>query len=290
MHRYTTEATIAHALYGQVLLCTDSLTGENVAIKRMNLDAAASRRLFRGGSYVLFEDIATEKLVNHALSAFGGHPNILRLRDDFVEAGYDHFVLDYCDGGELFDIVDSASGRRLELEVARRYFRQILLGVHYMHGRGFAHRDLSLENVLVNGKDECFVCDFGLATTTTARPNDVVGKAFYMAPEVAAGCTYDPVKADVWSLGIMLFMMLTGSPLVEHASDKDSRFQFLKAKGIRKLVEAWRLDHAVNGDALQLLTQMLNFDPALRPSVKAILVHPFVTCQSAKCPISDYTM
>ncbi|CAK4092761.1 unnamed protein product, partial [Aphanomyces euteiches] len=98
MHRYTTDATIAHALYGQVLLCTDTLTGENVAIKRMNLDAAASRRLFRGGSYVLFEDIATEKLVNHALSAFGGHPNILRLRDAFVQDGYDHFVLDYCDG------------------------------------------------------------------------------------------------------------------------------------------------------------------------------------------------
>ncbi|CAK4254969.1 unnamed protein product [Aphanomyces euteiches] len=192
-----------------------------------------------------------------------------------------------CQSGTDQQIVDSASGRRLELKVARRYFRQIVLGVHYMHGRGFAHRDLSLENVLVNGKDECFVCDFGLATTTTARPNDVVGKAFYMAPEVAAGCTYDPVKDDVWSLGIMLFMMLTGSPLVEHASDKDSRFQFLKAKGIRKLVEAWRLDHAVNGDALHLLTQMLNLDPASRPSVKAILAHPFVTCQSAKCPISE---
>ncbi|KAH9130182.1 hypothetical protein LEN26_008778 [Aphanomyces euteiches] len=111
MYRYTTDATIAHALYGQVLLCTDTLTGENVAIKRMNLDAAASRRLFRGGSYVLFEDITTEKLVNHALSAFGGHPNILRLRDDFVQDGYDHFVLDYCDGGELFDIRISLTER-----------------------------------------------------------------------------------------------------------------------------------------------------------------------------------
>ncbi|RHZ05319.1 hypothetical protein DYB37_007051, partial [Aphanomyces astaci] len=280
MHRYTTERVLADALYGQVLLCRDNITGEQVAIKRMNVAAATAKTMIHTASIQVSEDIAFEKRVHRALSVGGGHCNVLRLRSDFVEDGFDHFVLDYCVGGELFDLMDSMPDQRLDMDMARRYFRQILHGVQFMHARGFAHRDLSLENVLVDGKDNCYICDFGLATFADAPSQDTVGKAFYMAPEVAVvtrGASYDPVKADIWSLGIMLFMMLTGSPLVEMASVKDSRYRYLQTQGLPRLVDAWRVGHAVHGDALDLLQRMLCRNPASRLSLQAVLDHPFVS-------------
>ncbi|RHY28266.1 hypothetical protein DYB32_010088, partial [Aphanomyces invadans] len=277
MQRYSTERVLADALFGQVLLCHDKVTGDLVAIKRMNVEAAAAKTMIHAASVQVLEDIAFEKHVHRALSADGGHSNILRMRSCFVEDGYDHFVLDYCVGGELFDLMDSMPNQRLDMKTARRYFRQILHGVQFMHGRGFAHRDLSLENVLVDEKDNCYICDFGLAAFASAPARETVGKAFYMAPEVAVvRGSYDPVKADMWSLGIMLFMMLTGSPLVEMASNKDSRYRYLQAQGLPRLVDAWRVGHAVHGDALDLLQRMLVRDPASRLSLQAVLDHPFV--------------
>ncbi|GLE10938.1 hypothetical protein PINS_up023210 [Pythium insidiosum] len=102
-----------------------------------------------------------------------------------------------------------------------------------MHSNGFAHRDLSLENVLVTDDNTCKVCDFGLAAVADQPSNETVGKMFYMAPEVLSGSSYDPKKADVWSLGVMLFIMLFGAPPVESAAPTDARFKIISTKGIR---------------------------------------------------------
>ncbi|GMF44073.1 unnamed protein product [Phytophthora lilii] len=100
---------------------------------------------------------------------------------------------------------------------------QVFAGVNYLHQQiGIAHRDLSLENVLMHN-GECKVSDFGLSVAAKARCKERVGKEYYMAPEVVAGKTYDPVKADIWSLGIMWFILLTGSPLVAIASFQKRR-------------------------------------------------------------------
>ncbi|KAG6612200.1 serine/threonine protein kinase [Phytophthora cinnamomi] len=93
-----------------------------------------------------------------------------------------------------------------------RLCRQVTLGLHFLHSNGIAHRDVSLENVLLRG-GVCKLSDFGLATDAERMCAEVVGKANYMAPEVVAGEAYAPVAADMWSLGIVLFIMLTGSPL-----------------------------------------------------------------------------
>ncbi|KAF0700491.1 Aste57867_8975 [Aphanomyces stellatus] len=275
MERYTIEMVLAEALYGQVLLCTDTFTGEQVAIKRMNIAAATAKRTLHGVAFIS-EDIAVEKQVHHALSANGGHPNVLAMRDNFVQDGHDHFVLDYCTNGELFDMVEASPNQRFDLEFARRMFRQVASGVAFIHARGFAHRDLSLENVLVDGKGTCHICDFGLATSRGSPSFETVGKAFYMAPEVYLKRGYDAAKADMWSLGIMLFMMLTGAPLVEVANASDSRFQYFETYGLATLLRAWNLAQVVHGDVLGLLQQLLALDPTHRPSIDQILAHPFV--------------
>ncbi|KAG9406784.1 hypothetical protein AC1031_003108 [Aphanomyces cochlioides] len=277
MQRYTPEKPLATALYGQVLLCRDTVTGDLVAIKRMDMAAAASKTIVGSNRHVS-EDIAMEKHVHRALSAKGGHANVLRLRDDFQEAGYEHFVLDYCPGGELFDELDACG--RFDVPTTLGYFRQIFAGVRFMHARGYAHRDVSLENVLLDAKRQCFVCDFGLAAEADTLQSASVGKSFYMAPEVVSGTLYDPKRADVWSLGIVLFMMVTGAPLFGVANDIDSRFHFMEVKGLRALVKAW--NHEIDAQVMTLLERMLVVNPKERMTMNDVANHPCVGGEPTK--------
>ncbi|KAF0700497.1 Aste57867_8981 [Aphanomyces stellatus] len=270
MDRYTIQKTIADALYGQIVLAHDALTDDVVAIKKVNVAAATAHTVVRGNHRHVAEDIDMEKQVHRRLSANGGHPNVLRLRGDFVDHGYDHLVFDFCAGGDLFSRLDDGA---LPLGVAQRYFGQLVQGVGYMHAQGVAHRDLSLENVLIYD-DKCCVCDFGLAVPTSATCKDTVGKPFYMAPEVVQGIEYDPAKADVWSLGIMLFMLLSGIPLWQIAAPKDPLFAFVKKQGLRRVTTAWnlRLDDTV----MELLEGMLCMDLTKRFSLAQVAAHAFV--------------
>ncbi|RQM29991.1 hypothetical protein B5M09_009661 [Aphanomyces astaci] len=260
MSRYVPKKVLADALYGQVLLCHDTHSGDLVAVKRIHLSAVSE---------------VVEKAVHERMSSHGGHSHVLRLRQSFIQQGYDHLVMDYCQNGDLFDLVSNAG--MLHPDVAQRYFRQIVHGVAFMHSRGVAHRDVSLENVLLDDKNNCHVSDFGLAAATTELRTDVVGKPFYMAPEIVAEQAYRPVQADVWSLGVVLFMMLTGAPLCETASATDSRFQFVQTHGLRALLHSWQLTHRFDCVTLDLLEKMLHPNPNARLTMAQVLQHPYVS-------------
>ncbi|CAK4616251.1 unnamed protein product [Aphanomyces euteiches] len=279
MEKYTITKSIAAALYGQVLLGRDKRTGECVAIKKISLAAATSHTALRDGYTHIFEDIDVEKHTNSLLSARGGHPHIVRMRQDFVQDGFIYLVFDYCAGGDLFDALERT---HFPAHAAKRYFYQIAHAVAFMHTRGIAHRDLSLENVLLH-EDDCYVCDFGVAAPAALQTNDSVGKRFYMAPEVVKGVSYDPTKADVWSLGIMLVLMLTGSPLCQRATSRDCRYAYMKAKGLRQLFASWSVH--LEPQALDLLECMLKINPAERLTVNQVLSHEYLRDQVApsKC-------
>ena len=112
------------------------------------------------------------------------------------------------EGGELFDKVIKAGG--LSEEVARGCFRQILQAMAYCHGRGVAHRDMKLENLIMTADQDCKVCDFGLAKNIAESGfSTIIGTGKYVAPEVLAGAgEYDAFKADMWSCGVVLFCMM----------------------------------------------------------------------------------
>lgn len=153
------------------------------------------------------------------LAATGGHPNVVQLYDHVMEDDTMFLVMEYCAGGDLYSqIQKSTTDCCLNERDVLQIMVQVLRGVHFMHSHGIAHRDLSLENVLLGQDGTCKIADFGLSTDATTISRDCVGKDNYMAPEVVAREAYDPSKADVWSLGIMWFMMLTGSPLLPIAS------------------------------------------------------------------------
>ncbi|KAF1792790.1 Calcium/calmodulin-dependent/calcium-dependent protein kinase [Phytophthora cactorum] len=120
-----------------------------------------------------------------------------------------------------------------------------------------AHRDVSLENIMLH-RGRCKLGDFGLARVFNVQ---------------AVGVTHDPKAADVWSLGIVLFIMLTGSPLVSFASMSVKSFRALKQAGIATVLEAWGVADAMPSSALQLVSGMLEIDPHKRLTIEQVLDH-----------------
>ena len=144
--------------------------------------------------------------------------------------------MELADRGELFSRVIKAG--TLTEPQALRYFKQLMGAVQYMHTQGVVHRDLKLENILLDAADECKVCDFGLAHVYQRDPKtqepvvtklrEVCGSKSYCAPEVLEGRGYEGPPADVWSCGICLFAMLAGFFPLDEASGSDWRFERVK--------------------------------------------------------------
>ncbi|KAF0697543.1 Aste57867_11786 [Aphanomyces stellatus] len=270
MQRYSIQSVLATTHTGNVVLCIDTESGAHVAIKRVDTTTAGDRT-------ATVDDIAFETRVHTHVLADGGHPNLLTVcAAPFVDAGVHHLVLPYCANGELYDAVFASPTGTLDHDVARRYVREIAAAVLVLHTAGFAHRDLSLENVLLDDNHSCRVIDFGLAASTSSKRTEVVGKPFYMAPEVVAGLPYDAAKADVWSLGIMLFIMLSGTPLFDSAAASDDRFEYLADQGLASLVESWEIADCFDPQSLSLLENMLQIDPTKRLTMAEVHQHPFV--------------
>ncbi|RLN73832.1 hypothetical protein BBJ28_00012913 [Nothophytophthora sp. Chile5] len=280
---YVIQRRLAPALFGDVLLCQHQPTGDLVAVKRVLL-SAANAQLTLASNKKVRENVALERALCHQLNRVGGHANVLKLRDEIEFDGYLYMVSDYCARGELYELVSSAEDGKLPLPTIKKYVRQISSGVQFLHANGFAHRDLSLENVLVTASDECQVCDFGLAAATAKPTRETVGKLFYMAPEVLAGVQYDATKADVWSLGVMLFIMLIGAPPVETASSTDARFRLIASKGVRKLIDRWGLTDELPPAAIDLLAAMLEVDSTQRISMSTVVSHSFLQSSSVIAP------
>jgi serine/threonine protein kinase len=159
---------------------------------------------------------------------------------------------------------------------ALRLFRQVALGLHFLHTHGIAHRDVSLENVLMRG-GVCKLSDLGLATDTErVCDNEVVGKDYYMAPEVVAGERYWPAQADMWSLGVVLFIMLTGSPLVHRASEDEKAFLGFLQLGVRRVVHSWSMSSFISEAACDLVAALLQRDPSQRLTTAEVLAHPLL--------------
>ena len=264
--KYTHNSTIAAALYGDISTCTDTTTNESLIMKRIQLQYAQHHITTRGLS--VHEDMDMEIHVNVVLSSIC-HPHLVQMRDHYIHEDAMHLILEHCTGGDLFDVVHAGA---LPLEKGLRYFQEIVSAVHTVHTAGFAHRDLSLENVFMTSDDHCKLADFGLAISTDARPLDIVGKPFYIAPEVfSEGVQYDPVRADMWSLGIILYILLTGAPPMASPSLNDPSYDYLRKYGMSRLCEArgFHFPAAI----MKVLDGLVEINPETRWDMKDLLSH-----------------
>ncbi|OHT03607.1 CAMK family protein kinase [Tritrichomonas foetus] len=142
-----------------------------------------------------------------ALMRIVKHPNILQLIDVLESQRHLYIILEYAENGELFDFL--VSRHSLPEELAIDFFRQMVFAIEYLHNHGICHRDLKPENILLDSSNRIKIADFGFARWVKKDMAETsCGSPHYAAPEVVKGIPYDGRRADVWSLGVILFALL----------------------------------------------------------------------------------
>ncbi|KAJ1426133.1 Serine/threonine-protein kinase, active site [Sesbania bispinosa] len=198
--RFELGKLLGHGTFAKVHHARNIKTGEGVAIKIINKE-----KILKTG---LVSHIKREISILRRVR----HPNIVQLFEVMATKTKIYFVMEYVRGGELFNKV--AKGR-LKEEVARKYFQQLICAVEFCHARGVFHRDLKPENLLLDENGNLKVSDFGLSAVSDQIRQDGLFHTFcgtpaYVAPEVLARKGYDGAKVDIWSCGVVLFVLMAG--------------------------------------------------------------------------------
>ena len=198
----------------------------------------------------------------------GGHVGIARLLEYAETPQFLYLIMEYCDGGSLLDHVRNC--RKISEPEALMLFQQLLAALDHCHRRGVVHRDIKLENILLDGRGGLRLIDFGLCGyfMPDKHLRCHCGSPSYAAPEIVARREYIATPVDIWSAGIVLYAMLAGY-LPFHAKDK-------RVLSRKIIVGAWKPPGWISDDALDLLQRMLTQDPSQRITLEGILKHPWV--------------
>ncbi|CAD5195962.1 serine/threonine-protein kinase SAPK7 [Musa acuminata AAA Group] len=217
------------------------------------------------------ENVARE-IINHRSLR---HPNIIRFKEVVLTRTHLGIVMEYAAGGELFDRISNAG--RFSEDEARYFFQQLICGVSYCHFMQICHRDLKLENTLLDGSPapRLKICDFGYSKSSLlhSRPKSTVGTPAYIAPEVLSRREYDGKTADVWSCGVTLYVMLVGAYPFE---DPDDPRNFRKTIG-RIVAAQYKIPEYVHTsqDCRQILSRIFVANPERRITIREIRNHPW---------------
>ncbi|CAN1226845.1 Calcium-dependent protein kinase 17 [Linum grandiflorum] len=264
---YSIGKELGRGQFGVTHLCTQKANGQQYACKTI-----AKRKLVNKED---LEDVRREVQIMHHLT---GQPNIVELKGAYEDKHSVHLVMELCAGGELFDRI-IAKGHYTE-RAAASLLRTIVEIVHTCHSMGVIHRDLKPENFLLLNKDESSplkATDFGLSVFY--KPGfgksgevfkDIVGSAYYIAPEVLKR-KYGP-EADIWSIGVMLYILLSGVPPF-WAESEHGIFNAILRGQVDFQTDPWP---AISPQAKDLVRKMLNSDPKQRVSASQVLNHPWI--------------
>ncbi|WEJ94911.1 serine/threonine-protein kinase gin4 [Yamadazyma tenuis] len=257
--------TLGRGATGRVLLATHKTNGQKAAVKvvsKSELDDEDTQKPSQGGlPYGIEREIIIMKLLTH--------PNVLRLYDVWETSKNLYLVLEYVEGGELFDLLVER-GPLPESE-AVKYFRQIVLGTAYCHALGICHRDLKPENLLLDSNLNVKLADFGMAALESNGKllETSCGSPHYAAPEIVSGLKYHGSASDVWSGGVILFALLTGRLPFD---DENIRDLLLKVQA-----GSFEMPTDISWEAQDLIGKMLTANPDKRIATNDILKHPMLT-------------
>ncbi|KAI0766949.1 Pkinase-domain-containing protein [Trametes elegans] len=266
--------TIGKGSSGRVRLARHTKTGQYAAVKIVSKTALLNSRMSLSSLgeeaerilHSIEREIVIMKLIDH--------PNIMRLYDVWETSTELYLILEYVEGGELFDYICSKG--RLVAKEALGYFQQIITAIDYCHRFNIAHRDLKPENLLMDRDKNIKVADFGMAIWQ-GKGNmlqTACGSPHYAAPEVIMGQAYDGTASDIWSCGVILYALLAGRLPFD---DEDLPTLLEKVK-----IGKFTIPSDLDPRAQDLIRRMLTKDVRKRITIPDILVHPFYTSEKPR--------
>ncbi|KAH0791369.1 CAMK family protein kinase [Histomonas meleagridis] len=263
VNSYEIGEELGHGAFSHVCKATNTKNNQQYAIKifaKPNLTDKGDQERF-------------QREVN--TMAYLRHDNLVALYDFFWDENNFYLVMDYCQGGELFDyIVDHD---KLSEPVAALIFQQIVSAIAYCHSAGVAHRDLKPENILITKFPQIKVSDFGLCGFISEHQmmETFCGSPCYCSPECLCRIQYDGPKSDIWSLGVILYAMVTGEHPWNISNTSTMLRQILKG--------SYTVPPYVSAQCKDLITSMMKVNPQDRITIDAILNHPWLKVAD-KCP------
>lgn len=199
------------------------------------------------------------------------HPGIIKIHDFIIDENYFYLVMDYCPGGTLLSKTENMLGQIISLEeIAKPIFKQLLETISYIHDSGIAHRDLKLENILLDDNGSIKIIDFGFSRFV--GPGQMVvtpcGSPAFAAPEIVSGLEYDGMIADMWSVGVILFSLVTGE-LPWNSTNQAQLFN-----QIRNAI--FDIPDYVSPQCADLIKKFLVPEPMTRLTAKQAMSHPWL--------------
>ncbi|KAK7198537.1 protein kinase [Novymonas esmeraldas] len=310
MDKYEVLTQIGDGTFGSVAKAVSKKTGQLVAIKKMK------QKFYTWEECVKLPEVDVVRRIH-------GHPNVVKLREVIRENNELFFVFEYMDG-DLLGVIKKAkqqgatSGTRssaaplIAYSSVRDYMRQMLQALAYVHKRGYFHRDMKPENLLIRkepGGDEVLkLADFGLVKEIHARPpfTDYVSTRWYRAPELLLQDRFYGAAVDVWAAGCIMAELITTRPLFPGTNEVDQLFKIMSVLG-SPTEEVWpgglrlakkirytfpavagtglpqALPPHIPSSALDLMRQMLAYDPKVRLTAEQCLQHPFFNVGIDEC-------
>lgn len=275
--KYLLQKTLGTGYNSKVKLGFDPTVGKYCAIKMIKHDHPSLN----------LEGIEKEIKVMKFLS----HPNIVNMIEYVPSADYGKkngksykvlaIVMELVPGGELFEYV--ADSGRFSEPVARTYFQQIIETLEYCHNQGITHRDLKPENLLFDENFNIKVADFGFATLIAGKKGDgelstILGTPSYMAPEIHARQTYSGPSVDLFACGIILFILISGTPPFSQAEPRDPHYKLFCTGQHERFWNAHSRGKPpgfYSADFKNLINAMLAYEPSKRLSLADIKAHPW---------------
>lgn len=270
--------TLGEGEFGKVKLAVHRETGQSVAVKLIRKSSMTDKVRKRK----LQQEIAIFQLVDH--------PFVVKMHEVVETPEHIAMVMEYASGGELFDFI--LSRKRLTDDLACKYFAELVSGVSYLHRNGIVHRDLKLENLLLDGAGNLCITDFGFAhanlhpddpETPSDKSTDLdtkwlttsCGSPCYAAPELVVADRYIGPPADIWSCGVILYSMIVGYlPYDDDPNNPDGENIGLLYRYI--LTTALEIPSFVTPLPRSLIQSILVPDPLQRASMLEIVAHPWL--------------
>ena len=255
---YLIKRTLGQGTFGKVKLGIYLPNKEKVAVKILEKDRIIEK-----------DDEIRVRREFDMLAKFN-HPNVILVAEIFESSSSYYSVMEYCEGGELFNYI--VKNQRLSEEESAFFYYQLINGLEYIHSLGIVHRDLKPENLLLTNEHLLKIIDFGLSNYFTKDPNQKLlitpcGSPCYASPEMVAGKKYNGFKIDIWATGIILYAMLCGYLPFE---DKNNESLF------KKILECKvKYPHYIGEKSKDLLKKILVYDPDKRINISEIKKHPF---------------